>query len=103
VVADRDVPSVAQLSDLIASTVNAARPWRVPAALLHLAAGGCEIGYRVLRRAPRIHRGLIRKALLPSVCSPTRVQHELQVECHRDLNQGIAEEVAWLRAIGEIR
>jgi len=102
VVADRDVPSVAQLSDTIARAVNKSRPLRVPASLLYLAAGGFEVGYRALRREPRIHRALIRKSLLPSVCNPARVEAALQVQCHRDLGEAIREEVAWLRQIGEI-
>jgi nucleoside-diphosphate-sugar epimerase len=103
VVSDREVPSMAALSDTIARAVNKARPLRVPAALLYLAAGGAEVGYRALRREPRIHRALIRKSLLPSICSPDRVQRDLRVDCHRDLREAIGEEVAWLRAIGEIR
>ena len=102
VVADREVPSVAELSDTIARAVNKARPLRVPASLLYLAAGGFEVGYRALRREPRINRGLIRKSLLPSVCSPARVEAALRVQCHRDLREAIGEEVAWLRQIGEI-
>jgi nucleoside-diphosphate-sugar epimerase len=102
VVADREVPSVAQLSDTIARTLGRWRPLRVPAAALYLAAAGCEVGYRVLRREPRIQRALIRKALLPSECDPRRVLSALQVDCHRDLREAIAEEVAWLRELGEI-
>lgn len=102
VVADRDVPTVAQLSDMIAQAVDAGKPWRVPAPLLYFAAAGVEVGYRALRREPRIHRGLIRKSLLPSVCSPARAEHDLQVRCHRDLYEALGEEVAWLRSIGEI-
>jgi nucleoside-diphosphate-sugar epimerase len=102
VIADHEAPSMAQLADLIARTLQAPRPWRVPAQLLYLAAGGCELGYRALRREPRIHRGLIRKSLLPSVCSPARAERDLQVDCHRDLQEAIAEEVAWLRSMGEI-
>jgi nucleoside-diphosphate-sugar epimerase len=102
VVADRDVPSVAQLSDTIARALDRSRPLRIPAAALYLAAAGCELGFRVLRREPRIHRGLIRKALLPSECDPMRVLSELEVDCHRDLRQAIGEEVDWLRNIGEI-
>jgi len=82
--------------------VNQARPMRLPAPILYLAAGGLELGYRALRREPRVHRGLIRKSLLPSVCSPARVESDLQVDCHRDLCEAITEEVSWLRRIGEI-
>ena len=102
VVADREVPSVAQLSDVIAHAVHRTRPLRVPAPILYLAAGGVELGYRAMRREPRVHRGLIRKSLLPSVCSSARVESALQVDCHRDLPEAIREEVAWLRQIGEI-
>jgi nucleoside-diphosphate-sugar epimerase len=102
VVADRVVPSVAELSDTIARALNRSRPLRVPAPLLYLAAGGFEVGSRALRREPRINRALIRKSLLPSVCNPARVEADLQVECHRDLREAIAEEIAWLRRIGEI-
>lgn len=102
VVADREVPSVAQLSDTIARAVHKPRPLRVPAPLLYLAAGGFELGYRALRREPRIQRALIRKSLLPSVCNPARVEAALQIACHRDLTEAIREEVAWLRTIGEI-
>lgn len=102
VIADREAASVAQLSDMIAQAVDASKPWRVPASFLYLAAAGCEVAYRALRREPRIHRGLIRKSLLPSVCSPTRAELDLQVQCHRDLYEALGEEVAWLKAIGEI-
>jgi nucleoside-diphosphate-sugar epimerase len=102
VVADRDVPSLAHLSDTIARSLERRRPLRVPAAALYWAAAGCEVGYRALRRAPRINRGLITKALLPSVCDPTRVLCELDVDCHRDLPEAIREEVSWLRSLGEI-
>ena len=102
VVADREVPTVAELSDTIACALNKSRPLRVPSPLLFLAAGGFELGYRVLRREPRIHRGLIRKSLLPSVCNPTKVEADLQVSCHRDLREAIGEEVTWLRHLGEI-
>jgi hypothetical protein len=74
----------------------------VPAAALYLAAAGCEAGYRALRREPRISRSLIRKALLPSECDPTRLIAELRVDCHQDLSTAISEEVAWMRGLGEI-
>jgi UDP-glucose 4-epimerase len=102
VVADREVPSVAQLSDTIARALGRSRPFRVPAAALYLAAAGCEVGYRALRREPRISRALIRKSLLPSECDSARVRAALHVECHRDLREAVAEEVAWLRELGEI-
>jgi nucleoside-diphosphate-sugar epimerase len=102
VVADREVPSVGQLSDTIARALGRPKPWRIPERALYLAALGCELAYRGLRREPRIHRGLIRKALLPSICSPARVERELGVTCHADLYAAICEEIDWLRAAGAI-
>jgi nucleoside-diphosphate-sugar epimerase len=102
VVADRQVPSVGELSDTIARALGRAKPWRIPESALYFAALGCELAYRGLRREPRIHRGLIRKALLPSVCSPARVERELGVSCHADLYTSICEEIGWLRASGAI-
>ena len=102
VVADRDVPSVGQLSDMIARALGRPRPWRIPQSALYAAAAGCELAYRALRREPRIHRGLIRKALLPSICSPARAERELGVSCHTDLYAAICEEIGWLRAAGQI-
>lgn len=102
VVADHDVPSIGQLSDLIARAVGRRRPLRIPRTLLFGAAYGCELGFRALRREAKVSRALITKSLAPTVCNPARAQRELGVACHADLYRALCEEVSWLRSIAAI-
>ena len=102
VIADPVVPTVGQLSDMIAGALGRRGPPHVPTAALYMSALGVEVAARCLGRGPTLHRDLIRKALLPSICNPARAEHELGINCHVDLAEALRAEVAWLRGIGEI-
>jgi nucleoside-diphosphate-sugar epimerase len=102
VIADHDVPSIGQLSDLIARALGRRKPPRIPSPLLFGAAYGCELGFRALRREAKVSRALIAKALAATVCNPARAERELGVTCHTDLYPALCEEVSWLRGIAAI-
>ena len=104
VIADPVVPTVGQLSDMIARALGRRGPPHVPTAALYLSALGVELAARCFGKAkgPSLHRDLIRKALLPSICNPARAEHELGINCHVDLAEALRAEVTWLRGIGEI-
>jgi nucleoside-diphosphate-sugar epimerase len=97
VVADREAPSMSELSDAIARALDRPRPLRVPVAIVHAAAAAAELAAQVTRRTPPVTRDLLRKSLQPSVCSPKRVEEQLGVSCHVDLGEAIRDEVAWMR------
>ena len=102
VIADPVVPTVGQLSDMIARALGRSGPPHVPAAALYVSALGVEVASRCFGKGPSLHRDLIRKALLPSICNPARAEHVLGVNCHVDLAEALHAEVAWLRGLGEI-
>lgn len=102
VIADPVVPTVGQLSDMIARALGRRGPPHLPAAALYMSALGVEVAARCLGKGPILHRDLIRKAMLPSICNPARAEHVLGVNCHVDLAEALRAEVAWLRGIGEI-
>jgi nucleoside-diphosphate-sugar epimerase len=102
VIADPVVPTVRQLSEMIARALGRRGPPHVPTAALWMSALGVEVAARCLGKGPSIHRDLIRKALLPSICNPARAEHELGINCHVDLAEALRAEVAWLRGLGEV-
>ena len=102
VIADPVVPTVGQLSDMIARALGRRGPPHVPTAALYMSAFGVELAARCLGKGPSWHRDLIRKALSPSICNPARAEHELGINCHVDLVEALRAEVAWLRGLGEI-
>ena len=102
VIADPVVPTVGQLSNMIARALGREGPPRVPAAALYVSAFGVELAARCIGKGPSFHRDLIRKALLPSICNPARAEQALGINCHVDLAEALRAEVAWLRGIGEI-
>ena len=53
----------------------------------------------MLDRVPPVSRDLIRKSLLPSVCSPRKVEARLGLACHVDLKASVRDEVQWLREL----
>jgi hypothetical protein len=71
----------------------------MPKPIVYAAASGIERIATVLGRPPFVTKQLIYKSLLPTVCSPSRVERELGVECHVELGPAIDEEVAWLRGL----
>jgi UDP-glucose 4-epimerase len=97
VVADRDAPTVGELSDAIARALSLRRPLRVPAPVVHAAAAVIEVAARTLSRTPPVTRELLRKSLQPTVCVPRRIEELLGVSCHVDLDDTIRDEVEWLR------
>lgn len=102
VIADPVVPTVGQLSDMISRALGRRGPPHVPTAALYVSALGVELAARCLGKGATLHRDLIRKALLPSICNPARAEHELGINCHVDLAEALRAEVSWLRGIGEI-
>jgi nucleoside-diphosphate-sugar epimerase len=102
VIADPVVPTIAQLSQMISRALGRRVPPHVPAAALYVSALGVEVAARCLGKGPSLHRDLVRKALLPSICNPARAEHELGVNCHVDLAEALHAEVTWLRGIGEL-
>jgi UDP-glucose 4-epimerase len=103
VVADREAPSMRELSGTIARAVGRRPPPAVPAPIVYAGASSVERVFGLVGRAPPVTRDLVRKALQPTVCSPARVEAELGVRCHVDLATAIREEVAWLRSDGSLR
>jgi UDP-glucose 4-epimerase len=99
VVADRHAPTMGELAHEIARSLGRGRPWRMPKPIVYAAASGIERIATVLGRPPFVTKQLIYKSLLPTVCSPSRVERELGVECHVELGPAIDEEVAWLRGL----
>lgn len=103
VIADPVVPTVGQLSVMIARALGkSGPPPHVPAAALYVSALGVEVASRCFGKGPALYRDLIRKALLPSICNPARAEHVLGINCHVDLAEALRAEVAWLRGLGEI-
>ncbi len=94
VVADREAPSIRELADTIAGVLGRRRPLAVPAPVLLATASAFE---RVLGRRSPITRDLVRKTMIPTVCSPARAEQAFGVDCHVDLRSAIEDEVAWLR------
>jgi nucleoside-diphosphate-sugar epimerase len=102
VIADPVVPTVAQLSDMIARALGRDGPPHVPAAALYVSALGVELAARCFGKGTSLYRDLIRKALLPTICNPARAEHVLGINCHVDLAEALHAEVAWLRGLGEV-
>ena len=102
VVADRRTPSIRELSDRIAHALGRRRPPSVPGPLLRGAASVIGGLARLARRDTAISSDLIAKAMRSSLCDPSRVERELGVSCTVDLDAALADEIAWLRELGEI-
>ncbi len=102
VIADPVVPTVGQLSKMIARALGRSGPPHVPAAALWLSALGVEVAARCFGKGASVNRDLVRKALLPSICNPARAEQALGINCHVDLAEALRAEVAWLQGIGEI-
>jgi UDP-glucose 4-epimerase len=100
VVADREAPSMRELAAAAAGALGVKKLTAVPARLLQAVALPVEVASALLRREPPVSRELIRKSLLPTICSPGKVERELGVSCHVDLTAAVADEVAWMRDSG---
>jgi UDP-glucose 4-epimerase len=96
VLADRTAPSMRELGDTIARALGRRSPPSIPIALALAAASGLAALSKLRGREPKITPELIRKSLRPTVCSPAKFERMFGLECHVDLRDGIAEEVAWL-------
>jgi nucleoside-diphosphate-sugar epimerase len=97
VVADREAPSMRELADVAAAALGVRKPFAVSARLLEAVALPIEAVCALVRRNPPVSRALIRKSLLPTLCSPRKVERELGVSCHVDWTAAVADEVAWMR------
>ncbi|MGH7295757.1 MAG: NAD-dependent epimerase/dehydratase family protein, partial [Polyangiaceae bacterium] len=97
VLSDRVAPSMRELGDTIAAALGRRRPPSVPLPLVLSAAGALEALARLRRREPSISRELVRKSLRSTVCSPSKLERALGMECRVELRDGVAEEIAWLR------
>jgi nucleoside-diphosphate-sugar epimerase len=97
VVADRETPSIRDLADCIARALGRPRPIAVPKRLLRGVAAFVGHAAHLLGRSTSISAELIDKATTSSVCDPSKVERDLGVVCHADLERSIREEVAWLR------
>lgn len=100
VVADSVAPSMRELADAAAAALKVRRPVAIPALVLQALALPVEAVFALLRRPPPVSRDLIRKSLLPTICSPAKAERELGVSCHVDLTAAVTDEVAWLRESG---
>jgi nucleoside-diphosphate-sugar epimerase len=100
VLADREAPSIRELADTIARALGRRAPLSVPVALVLAAAAALEAVSRLLGREPGVSRELVRKSLRSTICSPARIEKAFGMDCHVDLHDGIAEEIAWLRREG---
>jgi UDP-glucose 4-epimerase len=100
VLSDRVAPSMRELGDTIAQAMGRPPPRSVPIALALGAAAGLAALARLRGREPKVTPELIRKSLRSTVCSPVKFERTFGLDCHLDLRDGIAEEVAWLRREG---
>ena len=102
VVADRNTPTIRELSNHIARALGRRRPMSIPEPLLRGAASLIGTAARIVGRSTPISGSLIDKAMTSSVCDPSRVELELGVRCSADLDWALADEIAWLRELGAI-
>ena len=102
VVADRIAPSMRELADAASAALGVRKARAIAAPVLKALALPVEFACALARREPPVSRALIRKSLLPTVCSPRRVEQELNVSCHVDLAASLVDEVAWLRESGSL-
>jgi UDP-glucose 4-epimerase len=100
VIADREAPSIRELSDTIARTLGRRPPPRAPIPAVMAAAAAAAAWAWLRRREPSATPELIQKSLRSTVCSPALFERTFGMECRMPLEDGIAEEVAWLRREG---
>jgi nucleoside-diphosphate-sugar epimerase len=103
VVADPVAPTMRELADAIARALGRPRPRSLPVPAMYAAATMAEWAGKLLRRRPPATRALVRKSLIPTICSPAAIQSKLGVDCHVDLDWAMRDEVAWLRSAGLLR
>ena len=99
VVADRRAPSIRELSDAIARGLGRSPPWSIPEPVLRRVASVIGKAARLARIRTPISEELVVKAMTNSVCDPSRVERELHVACTVDLDDSLADEIAWLREL----
>jgi GlcNAc-P-P-Und epimerase len=100
VVADREAPSMRELADAASAALGLRRATALPAWLLEAIALPIESACALIGREPPVSRALLRKSMIPTVCSPGKVERELGISCHVDLTAAVADEVAWMRESG---
>ena len=97
VVADRETPTIRELSDTIAHRLGRRSPLAIPKPLLRTAARVVSVIARGVGVKTPVSPELIDKATTSSVCDPSRAQRELGIDCHVDLDWAIRDEIDWLR------
>jgi nucleoside-diphosphate-sugar epimerase len=97
VVADRQTPTIRELSQVIAHGLGRRSPLAVPRPVLRTAAAIAGGAARRLGIATAVSAELIDKATADSVCDPARTERDLGVDCHVDLEWAIRDEIQWLR------
>jgi nucleoside-diphosphate-sugar epimerase len=100
VLSDRIAPSMRELSDTIARALGRRRPPSVPVPLALGIAGGLAAIAQLRGRETSVSPEIIRKSLRSTICSPAKLEQTFGVDCHVDLRDGLAEEIAWLRDEG---
>ncbi len=97
VVADTHAPTVRELGDTVANLLRRRRPRAIPTRLLRAAAAVAGTLAKAVRISTPVSAGLIDKAVTSTVCDPSRVERELGVTCHVDLEWALRDEIEWLR------
>jgi nucleoside-diphosphate-sugar epimerase len=100
VVSDRVAPSMRELGDIIASALGRAPPPSIPVPVALAVAAGLAAIARLRGREPDVSPELIRKSLRSTICSPAKIERTFGIDCHVELREGVAEEIAWLRREG---
>jgi nucleoside-diphosphate-sugar epimerase len=100
VLADREAPSMRELADTVARALGKRSPPAVPVPVALGAAALLKAVARLRGRESGVSPDLIRKSLRSTICSPSKFERAFALECHVELSEGIAEEVAWLRREG---
>jgi GlcNAc-P-P-Und epimerase len=77
VVADREAPSMRELADAASAALGVRKATALPAWLLEAIALPVESACALMGREPPVSRALLRKSLIPTVCSPERDEWEL--------------------------
>jgi nucleoside-diphosphate-sugar epimerase len=97
VVADTHAPTVRELGNAVARILRRQRPIAIPTPLLRAAAAVAGGLAKAVGISTAVSAGLIDKAVTSTVCDPSRVERELGVTCHVDLEWALRDEIEWLR------
>jgi nucleoside-diphosphate-sugar epimerase len=97
VVADSHAPTIRELGNAVARILRRRRPRAIPTPLLRAAAAVAGNLAKAVGISSAVSASLIDKAVTSTVCNPSRVERELGVTCHVDLEWALEDEIEWLR------